>query len=287
MPNLNELKNRVAAVRGTQQVTNAMYLISASKSRRAKKKSEAVKPFFDEVKTALTEIFTDRASGFDSVFANSAPDATRVLCFAIGGDKGMAGGYNHNIIKFMADNLDKSNTAVLMAGFMGRGRAQREGFDVDPEFIYPVMNPSLDRARDIADEIMKKYRSGMYKEMCLIYTKMVSALRQEPEMLTLLPLTPEHFNAPQASAAGKYHTFHFEPGPAEVIDSLTPHYLRGVIYAALVEANTCELQSRMMAMDNATKSADDIIKSLTLRYNRARQSIITQEITEIVSGMPD
>ena len=290
MPNLNELKNRVAGVRGTRQVTHAMYLISASKSKRAKKAQEAVKPFFDEVEKALAEILSDSTSSVaDSAFTRRPPDAERELSFVVGGDKGMAGGYNHNVIEFMKEKLDKGNTDVLMAGFIGRSRALKEGFGVDAGFMHPVMNPSLNRARDIADVIIEKFKSGAYRKVSLIYTQMESAIKQAPAIFPLLPLTPEHFKGVPGEEAGRgrYHKFHFEPNEAEVFDSLTPHYLKGVIYAALVEANTCEMQSRMLAMENATKSADDIISELSLRFNRARQSIITQDITEIVGGMPD
>jgi F-type H+-transporting ATPase subunit gamma len=199
----------------------------------------------------------------------------------------MAGGYNYNIIKFLKEKADINNSDILMAGFVGRNRAVREGFNVDPGFQFPIMDPNLDRAHDMADIVLEKYLSGRYREADLIYTKAETALSQKPVYFPLLPLNLEHFKLFMPQGSGKYNSFHFEPTPAEVFDSLAPHYVKGIIYAALVEANTSELQARMIAMENATTNAEEIIDSLSLRYNRARQAIITQEITEIVSGMPE
>jgi len=287
MANLNELKSRVIGVKNTKQVTHAMYLISASKSKRARKKTLDVKPFFRSVETTMAEILTDRISLADSVYTMAPLDAGRALCLVIGGDKGMAGGYNYNIMKFLREKTDIGNTTVLAAGSLGRSRAVREGFDVDAGFVYPVMNPSLYRAREISEIIIEKFLSGRYREVGLIYTKSESALKQEPVYFHILPLKCEQLNYSGEPGAGKYFSFQFEPSPAEVFNSLMPHYIKGIIYAALVEAHTSELQARMLAMENATKNAEEIISDLSLRYNRARQSKITQEITEIVGGTPD
>ncbi|MDR3121133.1 MAG: ATP synthase F1 subunit gamma [Clostridiales bacterium] len=287
MPNLNELKNRAGGVRSTRQVTHAMYLISASKSKRAKLQLDAVQPFFDRVERTIAEILAARgAPAADSPFTERRDSVKRSLCFAVGGDKGMAGGYNHNLIRFMEERIDKAGTDVLMAGFMGRSRAERAGFSLDPEFRFPVMNPNLIRARDIADILIERYLTGKYREAFIICTRMDSAIKQEPMLIPLLPLTPEQFADVSETQVKKYDSIQYEPGPAEVFDSLTPHYVKGIVYAALVEAYTSEQHARMLAMDSATKSADDIISDLSLRYNRARQAMITQEITEIVSGIP-
>ena len=264
-----------------------MYLISASKSKRAKKKSEGVRPFFNDVEAIMADILNDRMNLADSVFTAPPESAKRPLYVVMGGDKGMAGGYNYNIIKFLREKAGGDNPAVLMAGFMGRNRAGREKFDMDPEFQFPVMDPTFFRAHDIADIIIKKYLEGAYGEVGLIFTKAETALKQEPVYVHLLPLTPEHFFKNSRQEAGKFQSFLFEPNPAEVFDSLVPHYIKGLVYTALAEANTSELQARMIAMENATKNAEEIIAKLSLSYNRARQSKITQEITEIVGGMPD
>ena len=287
MANINELKNRVSGVKSTRQVTHAMYLISASKSKRAKRKSEAVRPFFAEVESIMAEILADRSAIDDSVYTHPDAKADRALFLVMGGDKGMAGGYNYNIIRFLKEKADRSRTTVLMAGFLGRSRAQREGFDVDAGFQFPVMNPSMYRARDMAEIVIEKYLTGRYHEVGLIFTKSETALSQKPVMISLLPLTAEHFMADGRRDADKYRSFNFEPNPVDVLNSLAPHYIKGAIYTALVEACTSELTARMIAMENATKNAEEIIANLSLSYNRARQSKITQEITEIVGGMPD
>jgi F-type H+-transporting ATPase subunit gamma len=235
----------------------------------------------------MAEILSDKLTDIDSVFTRRPAENKRSLFLVMGGDKGMAGGYNFNIIKFLSEKVDKKNSDILMAGFVGRNRATREGYNIDPGFQFSVMDPNLDRAHDMADIVIEKYLSGRYREADLIYTKAETALSQKPVYFPLLPLNLEHFMLSVPPGAGKFNSFYFEPNPAEVFDSLAPHYVKGIIYAALVEANTSELQARMIAMENATNNAEDIIDSLSLRYNRARQAIITQEITEIVSGMPE
>ena len=286
MLNANELKNRAAGVKSTRQITNAMYMISASKSRRVKRKMDAVKPFFSEVDRVIADIITGGADESESRFTRRATGAKTGLYFVVGGDKGMAGGYNHNLTNFLVEKLDKNASVLLVAGFLGRSKAAREGFNVDREFKFSVTEPTLNRACDITEIIIDKFSSGAYSEVCLVYTKMESSLKQYPVMLPLLPLKPVHFTAGNEDAAKNagVRAFHFEPNPAEVLESLTPHYLKGIIYAALVESNSCELQSRMLAMESATKNAGEIITDLSLQYNRVRQSKITQEISEIVGG---
>ena len=287
MASMNELKDRAAGVKSTKQVTHAMYLISASKSKKSKAMLEGSKPFFDSVKAMMAEVLVAGGSEvLESPFINNraGPDG-RTLCLLLGGDKGMAGGYNNNVIKFLRDNVDTSAADLLVAGFMGRNRAKQLGLETDGDFRFPVMSPTLGRARDITDIIVERYLKRPYKEVVIVYTTLVSALRQDPALIRLLPLHPPNFALPERSL-DKLHTVLFEPSAVDVFGHLTPHYVMGVVYAAFVDAFTSEQHARMVAMDSATQSADEIIASLSLKYNRARQAQITQEITEIVGGIP-
>jgi F-type H+-transporting ATPase subunit gamma len=258
-----------------------MHLVSASKSQRAKTQLSGAIPFFNQVSITMSEILSS-SEAIDSPFLNKRADG-RTLCLVIAGDKGMAGAYNHNLVKFAEANADKQNSTMLVAGFMGRATMRKRGFNVDPDFIFPVMSPNLRRARDISDILTDRYLNGGYNEVVIIFTFMESAVKQEPRLIHVLPLRPENFVKEESET----EIIKYEPDAESVFNHITPHYVTGITYGAFVEAFTSEQQARMIAMDNATKSADDIMTHLSLEYNRARQAIITREITEIVSGIPD
>ena len=153
---------------------------------------------------------------------------------------------------------------------------------VDIHFQYTAQNPSLHRARVIADKMLENYESGKIDEVYIIYTKMINSVTAEPEMIQLLPFRKIDFKISQADV---YHEeIIIEPSPRAVMDRIVPNYITGFIYGALVESFCSEQNSRMMAMDSATRSAKDMLADLSIKYNRARQAAITQEITEVVGG---
>jgi F-type H+-transporting ATPase subunit gamma len=262
-----------------------MRLVSVSKSQRAKAQLVGATPFFNQVSVAMSEILSAHAD-IESPFLIKRSEG-RSLCLVIAGDKGMAGPYNNNIIKFTTASVEKSSSTLLVAGFTGRSALRRRGFDVDADFTFPVMNPNLRRARDVSEILTDRYLNGGYNEVIVIFTFMESAMRQEPRLLRVLPLRRENFLDGFTKADDDADIVKYEPDATTVFNHITPHYVTGVTYGAFVEAFSSEQQARIMAMDNATKSADDIISRLSLEYNRARQALITREITEIVSGMPD
>ncbi|MDR1439019.1 MAG: F0F1 ATP synthase subunit gamma [Clostridiales bacterium] len=361
MASLNELKSRVASIKSTKQITRAMYLISASKSKKAKAQLESSKPFFDQIFVTLSEILraasatmiespfielasagtagaqggsgTAGAAGAagargssgaagtrDGVSAAAAAgggadqaDPARVagkagardssgaagtagarggaagglpsLYLVLAGDKGMAGGYNHNIIDFLEEHVAREGSELLVAGFVGRNRIRQKGYSVDPGFTYPVMNPTLARSRDVADILIERFLSKRCRDVSIVYSTLESAMKQTPTMLRLLPLSPGQFSV-RAERMEHIHAIRYVPSSRELFDHLTPHYVKGIVYDAFVDAFTSEQHARMIAMDGATKSAGELIDSLSARYNLARQALITQEINEIVSGIP-
>lgn len=267
-----------------------MYLISASKSQKAKAQLEKTHPYFIQVSTTLAEILSAEIPvGTYFVGHKKACEGKGNLYLVLSGDKGMAGGYNHNIINMLSSHIDKSTSTLIVAGTLGRSQIARNGFNVDRSFKYPVMNPSVYRAREIAEYVVDEYLAHKYYEIHIVYTTMLTPLKQEPVMARLLPLRPEELAEVEGVhlEPDAYHIIKYEPGVREVFDHLVPHYLKGVIYSAFVEAFTSEQHARMYAMDNATKSSDDMISGLSLKYNRARQAQITQEINEIVGGIPN
>ena len=167
---------------------------------------------------------------------------------------------------------------------MGRKYFTKKNVRIDMEFLYTAQDPSMWRARNIAETLVDLYRKEKLDEIYIIYTKMVTPLKAEPEIIQILPLKRQSFEEMNVELE-KYHKIaDYSPSPKVVMDHLVPNYVKGLIYGALVESFSSEQNARMMAMQGATESAKDMIRELSLLYNRARQAAITQEITEIVSG---
>lgn len=287
MANMREIKSRIKSIKETRQITKAMKLISAAKLKKARQQLDQTKPFFDKVRATIGDILMHSGS-LDNIFFDlrNEKEGKKKCYVIITGDKGLAGGYNHNIIKLSEGELKKHpDSLLLVAGHMGRGHFVRKKYNVDMEFDYPVQNPTIYRARDVAEKILELFKSGEVDEVFLIYTKMVTSITLEPVLMQLLPLTIEDLREDVNMSEVKIdESLAYEPSPQAVFDVLIPKYVKGIIYGALVEAFTSEQNARMSAMDNATTNADEMLKILNLNYNRARQAAITQEISEIVGG---
>ena len=286
MASLNEIKSSIENVKGTQKITKAMYLISASKSKTARVRLEKTRYHFNQITRIISEIL-DESEDLETVYTDDgfSKDAERALYIVLAGDKGQAGGYNHNVVSFLEQSVDKDKSDLWVAGSMGRSIITRRSYAVSGDFTYPVMNPNLFRAREIAELVVSEYLTAKYSGVHLVYTHMESALKHVPTAIKLLPLDKEDF-ALTDGENGAHEKADFEPNPKAVFEHLVPHYLKGIIYAAFVDSFTSEQHARMFAMDNATKSASDMIAALSLNYNRVRQAKITQEINEIVGGIP-
>lgn len=299
MSNMREIKMRIKSIQDTEQITKAMKLISASKLKKARQQLEHALPYFTKVKSTIADILLHSES-VESKFFEKQPEqyendgaakkdgeGKKVGIIVITGDKGLAGGYNHNIIKAAEMLIDEVNDPQLfIAGVIGRNYFTKKHYNVDAGFDYPVQNPTVYRARDIAEIILGKYVYHELDEVYIVYTELINAMRMVTRQVKLLPVNIEALK----EDIGLTEDAHFddmilyEPSPAAMIEVLIPKYLKGVIYGALVEAFTSEQNARMAAMDNATSNADEILNELKLNYNRARQSAITQEISEIVGG---
>ena len=290
---LQEIKTRIGGVNGTKKITRAMYLISASRSQKAKIQLEHTLPYFKQIRQAMMEILASSGSVETPLMSNDSSEAKKPLYIVLAGDKGMAGGYNHNIINMLHENVDKKKSTLWVAGFLARGLISRAGFNVDLSWRYPVVNPTVYRARDISESVVKLYLDGTFDRIFMVYTEMTSAINQECKITQVLPLSHHLFKTEKDASDGSENQNYqqvpasmvYEPNQIEVFNNLVPYYLKGIIYSAFVEAFSSEQSARMMAMDNATKSADKTILALSVKYNRARQAAITQEITEIVGGM--
>jgi F-type H+-transporting ATPase subunit gamma len=285
---IRSVKLRIKSVQETNQVTRAMKLISASKLRRARNQLEKTRPFFNKIEEILAEILPMADTANHPFFTVRSTDAKkRTAYLVLTGDKTLAGGYNSRILRMAEDKLSESiGTRLFVAGQVGRNYLLRKGYNVVGEFDWPVQFPTPARALKVADSLIDCFMSGEVDEVCIIYTRMISMLKLEPVCVKLLPLNYEEVLGALEYKAhdGKKTKFEYEPSPEALFDTLIPRFIRGIVYEAFVESFTSEQSARMTAMDSATRNAEQLLTQLQLTYNRARQSAITQEITEIVGG---
>lgn len=289
MAGITEIRGRMRSIQQTLKITNAMYLISSAKVKKARKQLQEVEPYFDRLAKTILDIFRHSPQlQHRYIEGHHKPKEERKTGFVvITGDKGLAGAYNHNVLKLAESYLArKQDSTLFLIGQMGRHYFEKKNIPIDAEFMYTAQDPTLDRAQDICDTLMDLYERGALDEIYLVFTHSYSAMRMEPEIIKLLPLDRAMLSARRGlSEADQYRdVVRYEPSPEAVLDVLVPGVIRGYIFAALVESFCSEQSSRMSAMDSASESARDMLKTLSLEFNRARQGAITQEITEIAGG---
>lgn len=281
MPSLGDVKRRIGSVKNTKQITNAMNLVSASKLQKAKVRLSATGPYFNETRRVISSIVTN-SNGIKHPFITKR-DNDRVLVVVITSDRGLCGGYNANVSKEVASFIEEKNASLFVVGNKGRDYFTRRNVN-----IFGTMNgisekPSYEDAKYIGDVVVESYLQDNFDEVYLAYTEFKSTISHVPNIIRLLPVETTDIEVTseekQSSSLMKY-----DPGEEEVLTYVMPKYINTVIYGGLIEASTCEQAARMTSMDAATENANEVIGNLTLVYNRARQSAITQEITEIVSG---
>ncbi len=289
MAGITEIRTRMQSVQQTLKITNAMYLISSAKVKKARKQLADVEPYFDKLAKTVLDIFRhspDLKHRF--IEGHEIPKENRKTGFiVVTGDKGLAGAYNHNVLRLAETYLArKKDPTLFLIGQMGRHYFEKKNIPIDAEFMYTAQDPTLERAQEIVNTMMDLYERGALDEVYLVFTHSYSAMRMEPEIIKLLPLDRAMLSARRGlSEADQYRdVVRYEPSPEAVLDVLVPGVLRGYLFAALVESFCSEQNSRMTAMDSASESAREMLKTLSLEFNRARQGAITQEITEIAGG---
>ncbi len=280
--NMKAVKLRIKSVQSTMQITKAMELVASSKLRKAKERAETARPYFQELHQTLKDIANGNTD-FSSVFAKQSTNET--VCYVvIGGDRGLAGGYNSNLFKKLDAIAAGKEYLVLPIGKKPTEYFRRREIEsVSGEFA-EIADVSVSDCFVMANLLCKGYREGRFGHVELVYTTFLSMLSQRPDSFPILPLSdlnedvdPEHYKKIRDLIL-------YEPNASEVFDAIVPEYLAGLIYGAVCESVASELAARRMAMDAASKNAEEMIETLNLHYNRARQASITQEITEIVAG---
>lgn len=287
MESIKEIRTHIDSVEQTLKITNAMYLISSSKLRKARRQLNDVEPYFMKITETISDIL-HRTNDVDHAYFDRRPDKKhRVGYIVITGDKGLAGAYNHNVLRMAEEHLIKDADATLFViGQAGRNYFRHRGIAVDGEFMYTAQNPTIYRAREISDTFVDLFLKGRLDEIYVVYTEMVTPMTLEPKILKLLPLDRDAFPwnpRPRADGSTRREVAYM-PSPGRVLNHIVPSYLKSVLFGAMVESFCSEQNARMTAMDTATDNARSLLKELSLHYNRARQAAITQEITEIVGG---
>ena len=291
MASMREIRTRINSVQDTMKITNAMYLISSSKLRKARSGHEKVEPYFNLLRRTIADIL-DRCPDLEEDFFEETSIRTipengkRRTIIVISSDKGLAGSYNHNVFKKVEELLeDDSENQLILVGHMAINYFKNfENVTIDEKHIYPAAEPALYRARDIAEHTISQFLGNEVDEVYVVYTDMINSMSFRTEALRIMPLSKNMFEDVDTGSDEALQAPTFYPSPEAVIRHVAPNYIKGLIYGAMVESYACEQSSRMTAMDNATTNAKDMIRELSLVYNRVRQAAITQEITEIVSG---
>ena len=289
MAGITEIRGRMRSIEQTLKITNAMYLISSAKVKKARKQLSEVEPYFDRLARTILDIFRhspELQHRFIEGHHKSREDR-KTGFVVITGDKGLAGAYNHNVLKLAESYLErKKDSTLFLIGQMGRHYFEKKNIPIDGEFMYTAQDPTITRAREISNALLNLYEDGALDEIYLVFTRSYSAMRMEPEIIKLLPLDRAMLSARRGlSEADQYRdVVRYEPSPEAVLDVLVPGVIKGYLFSALVESFCSEQNARMTAMDSASESAREMLKTLSLEFNRARQGAITQEITEIAGG---
>ena len=276
---MKDIKSRIKSMESTKQITKAMEMVAASKLRGAQDRVLASRPYFEVLHQTMHDI---AASGSDmsSPFVQK-PRGEKYCFVVIAGDRGLAGGYNNNVLKMAMAEMAGKDVVVQPIGKKATEYFRSHNVPI-LNTLYPVAeNINAGECFTMANTICKEYLAGTFDQVILCYTNFVTVLTQTPSSLPLLPLSILGEDVKRDPRQGLTI---YEPDPVSVFNAIVPEYLGGVIYGALRESLCSEQAARRTAMDSATKNAEEMIDTLSLQYNRARQGAITQEITEIVAG---
>ncbi len=273
---MKDIKSRIRSMESTKQITKAMEMVAASKLRGAQERAVSSRPYFETLYATMNDI-ADSTMDFVSPYLRRKEGKT--LYIVIAGDRGLAGGYNSNVLKLAWGKMQQSPSAVLPIGKKALDFFRQRGAEILTDGYAVAGEVSVGDCFSAAKLLSRRFLDGEFTSVQLVYTHFASMLSQLPCEMELLPIrvSGQKDNRPKKFVL-------YESGPLSVFDAIVPEYLGGLLYGALCESVASEQAARRMAMDSATKNAEEMIDDLSLKYNRARQGAITQEITEIVAG---
>lgn len=283
MASMRDIKRRIKSVGSTQQITKAMNLVSASKLQKAKGNLSKTKPFYEETFRVIGNVINN-SKGINHPYLQNR-EGGKSLVILVTSDRGLCGGYNANINKYVAKFMQENdeNVELIIIGSKGRDYFKRRGATIIKTLLGVSEKPSYEVARTIGELALNQFVAGEFSKVYIAYTEFITTLSHEPTIRRLLPVDISEFEN-SGEEDNKLSIMSYEPDEEEVLSYIVPKYINTTIYGGLVDSATCQQAARMTSMDSATENAYSMIDSLTLQYNRARQGAITQEITEIVSG---
>lgn len=280
MASMRDIQRRRNSIASTQQITKAMKLVSTVKLQKTRAKAEESKPYFEHMYTTVTSMLARSGIVDHKYLRAGASDKKGVI--VISSNRGLAGGYNSNVVKLITQG-DLANEELLLytIGRKGKEALERKGYQTAADYSDVINAPLYSDASEIGRRVLEDFEKGEIGEIYLAYTSFKNTVVHVPKLLKLLPV---EFEPGEISEKEKNTPMNYKPGEEEALDIIIPKYMTSLLYGALTEAVASENGARMQAMNSATSNAEDMIESLGLQYNRARQGSITQELTEIIAG---
>lgn len=286
MASMRDIKRRKESIQSTGQITKAMKLVATVKLQKTKGKAEATKPYFNRMFETVNSILS-KSGNLSHPYLQSGTSKKKAIII-ITSNRGLAGGYNSNMIKLITNSsISKEDTVIYAIGRKGKETLQRRGYTIKEEYSDVINEPLYSDATRIGADVLEAFVNNEVGEIYLAYTVFKNTVTQIPTMVKLLPVDKDKIKEQSEhseNSIDKLTPMNYEPEAEEALDVIIPKYMNSIIYGALVESVASENGARMQAMDSATNNAEDMIADLSLKYNRARQGSITQELTEIVAG---
>lgn len=283
MASMRDIKRRKESIQSTGQITKAMKLVSTVKLQKAKSRAENSLPYFNYMYQTVSSMLK-KSSTLSHPYLNAGA-STKKAIIVVTSNRGLAGGYNSNVIKLVTGSgIAKEDAVIYAVGRKGRDALARRGYEVKADYSEVMNEPMFRDAVDIGREVLGAFAAGEVGEIYIAYTVFKNTVVHIPTFLKLLPVVLDGEEEAQEGAQADLTLMNYEPAADEALDLIIPKYINSLIYGALVQALASENGARMQAMDAATSNADEMISDLSLLYNRARQSSITQELTEIIAG---
>lgn len=282
MASMRDIKRRRESIQSTEQITKAMKLVSTVKLQKSRTKAETTKPYFDMMYQTIRAML-EKSSNIRHPYLNPGESGKKVV-IAISSNRGLAGGYNSNIVRLVVGSgFQPEDTVIYAVGRKGKDGLLRKGFEIRKDYSDVINAPLYHDAVEITTELLESFKKGEISEIYLAYTSFKNTVTHIPKLIKLLPVTLEE-REETAQSTALTAPMNYEPNEEEALNAIIPKYISSMIYGAFMESVASENGARMNAMDNATSNAEEMIEDLSLQYNRARQGSITQELTEIIAG---
>jgi ATP synthase F1, gamma subunit len=278
---MKEIKRRRGSIQSTRQITKAMQLVSTVKLQKTRARAEEGKPYFSLVYETMFSILS-KSGNVDHRFLRSASEGKKAV-IVISSNRGLAGGYNNSIAKLVETSFSKEEALIYAIGKKAKDTLERRGYEIAGEYNEVITDPMYQDAVDITKKLLSDYEAGKIAEIHVVYTHFKNTVVHVPTLKKLLPVSIDEQEEEEVETKTDL-LMNYAPNEEEVLEAIVPKYITAIIYGSLQQAIASENGARMSAMENATNNADELIDKLLLKYNRARQGAITQELTEIVAG---